>query len=185
MKKLLIVAGLVGAFAVGSMTGGSVLSYASSNTGITDTSSNVMDENQMMGSNQGSGMMNMMGDSNGMGMMGSTNEMMNTMSNMNDLMTDLFSEAAKTLGMTTDQLQKEIQSGKSLDTIAGEQEVKVDKLTKELEKVVQKEMKQLEKEGTVITEQQKEMLLTMSDNIGMMLNTTGMFACNGSFDDSK
>ena len=176
MKKLLIVAGLVGAFAVGSMTGGSVLSYASSSTGVTDTSSNVMDENQMMGSNQGSGMMNMMG---------STNEMMNTMSNMNDLMTDLFSEAAKTLGMTTDQLQKEIQSGKSLDTIAGEQEVKVDKLTKELEKVVQKEMKQLEKEGTVITEQQKEMLLSMSDNIGMMLNTTGMFACNGSFDDSK
>ncbi|RBP05350.1 hypothetical protein [Rossellomorea aquimaris] len=185
MKKLSIVAGLVGAFAIGSMTGGSVLSYASSSTGINDTSSNIMGQNQMMVSNQGSEMMNIMGDSNGMGMMGNMNEMMNTMSNMNDLMTDLFSEAAKTLGMTTVQLQKEIQSEKSLNTIAGEQGVKVDKLTNELEKVVQKEMKQLEKEGTVITEQQKEMLLSMSDNIGMMLNTTGMFPCNGSFDESK
>ncbi|MDC3415156.1 hypothetical protein [Terrihalobacillus insolitus] len=167
------------------MTGGSVLSYASSNTRINDTSSTIMNENQMMGLNQGSGMMSMMGDSNGMDMMGSMDQMMNTISNMSDLMTDLYNEAAKTLRMTTDQLQNEIENGKSLETIAEEQGVKADKLTKELEKVVQKEMKQLEKEGTEITEQQKEMLLSMSDNIGVMLSTTGMFACNGTFNYSK
>ncbi|MDC3418692.1 hypothetical protein [Aquibacillus salsiterrae] len=185
MKKLLIIAGFVGAFAVGSMTGGPVLSYASSTIGSTEASLNMMGDNQMMDTNQGSGMMNMMGNSNGMGMMGNMNGMMNSMSNMNDLMTNIFSEAAKTLGMTEEQLQKEIQSGKSLDTIADEQGVKVDKLTKELEKVVRKEIKQLEKEETVITEQQREMLVSMGDNIGMMLNTKEMFACTGSFDESK
>jgi hypothetical protein len=184
MKKWLLVAGFVGAFAVGSMTGGSVFSYASSDTGINDTSSNIVGENQMMESNQGSGMMNMMGDSNGMGMMENMNGMMNTMSIMDNLMADIFNEAAKTLGMTTDQLQNELQSGKSLAMIAKEQGVKSDKLVKELEKVTQKDIKQFEKEGNVITEQQKEMLLSMSDNMEMMLNTTGMFACNKSLDES-
>lgn len=184
MKKWLLVAGFVGAFAVGSITGGSVISYASSNTGMNDTTSNMMGENLLMGSNQGSGMMNTMGDSNGMGMMGSMSGMMNTMMNtmpiMDDLMADIFNEAAKTLGMTIDQLQNELQSGKSLATIAEDQGVKADKLVKELEKVIQKDIKQFEKEGNVITEQQKEMLLSMSDNMEMMLNTTGMFACNKS-----
>lgn len=178
MKKWLLVAGFVGAFAVGSMTGGSVFSYASSNTGINDTSLN------MMGSSQGSGMMNMMGDSNGMDMMGSMSGMMNTMSIMDDLMADIFNEAAQTLRMTTDQLQNEIQSGKSLVTIAEEQGVKTDKLVKELEKVIQKDIKQFEKEGNVITEQQKEMLLSMSENMEMMINTSGMFTCNESLDES-
>jgi hypothetical protein len=182
MKKLLIVAGFIGAFAVGSMTGGSVFSYASSNTGMNDTSQNMMGENGMMSSNQGSEMMNMMGNSNGMGMMGNMNGMMDTMSIMDDLMTDLFSEAAKTLKMTTDQLKNEIQSGKSLATIAEEQGVKSDKLVKELEQVIQKDIKQFEKEGNVITEQQKEMLNSMNGNMEMMLNTTGMFACNTSSD---
>lgn len=184
MKKLLIVAGLVGAFAIGSMTGGTVFSYASSTTGTNDTSTNVMDENEMMDSNQSSGMMNMMGDSSGMGMMGSMSGMMNTMSIMDDLMADIFNEAAKTLGMTTDQLQDEIQSGKSLATIAVEQGIKADKLVKELEKAIQKDIKQFEKEGNVISEQQKEMLFSMSDNMEMMLNTTGMFACNQTLDES-
>ena len=178
MKKWLLVAGFVGAFAVGSMTGGSVFSYASSNDGINDTTSN------MMGSNQGSGMMNMMGDSNGMGMMGSMSGMMNTMSIMDDLMADIFNEAAKTLRMTTDQLKNELQSGKSLATIADEQGVKTEKLTKELEKAIQKDIKQFEKDGIVIDEQQKEMLLSMSENMEMMLNTSGMFACNQSLDES-
>jgi uncharacterized protein YidB (DUF937 family) len=179
MKKWLLVAGFVGAFAVGSMTGGSVFSYASSNADTNDTPSN------MMGSNQGSGMMNMMGDSTGMGMMGSMSGMMNTMSNMNDLMADIFNEAAKTLRMTTEQLQNELQSGKSLATIAEEQGVKTEKLTKELEKVVQKGIKQFEKDGNVITEQQKEMLLSMSENMEMMLNTSGMFACNKVLDENN
>ncbi|MDC3424354.1 hypothetical protein NC797_07520 [Aquibacillus sp. 3ASR75-11] len=184
MKKLLIVAGFVVAFGAGSMTGGTVFSYASSNTGTNDTSTNVMDENGMMDSNQSLGMMNMMGDSSGMGMMGSMSGMMNTMSIMDNLMADIFNEAAKTLGVTTDQLQNEIQSGKSLEMIADEQGVKADKLAKELEKVIQKDLKQFEKEGNVITEQQKEMLVSMSDNTEMVLNTTGMFACNESLDES-
>ncbi|MDF0727724.1 hypothetical protein PY093_13675 [Cytobacillus sp. S13-E01] len=172
MKKWLLVAGFVGAFAVGSMTGGSVFSYASSNAGMNDTTS------YMMGSSQGSGMMNMMGDSNGMGMM-------NTMSIMDDLMADIFNEVAKTLRMTTDQLKNELQSGKSLAKIAEEQGVKTEKLTKELEKVVQKDIKQFEKDGNVITEQQKEMLLSMSKNMEMMLNTSGMFACNKVLDENN
>ena len=57
--------------------------------------------------------------------------------------------------------------------------VKTDKLVKELQKVIQKDMKQLEKEGTEITKQQKEMLLAMNDNIEIMVKATGMFACNG------
>ncbi|WP_188453317.1 hypothetical protein [Virgibacillus oceani] len=176
MKKLLIVAGFVGAFTVGSMTAGPFFSYASSNNWVNDKPLNMMEQNEMMSSNQDSGMM---GVSSGMGMMGNMNEMMDSMSIMDDLRTDLFSEAAKTLKMTTDQLRNEIQSGKSLETITDKQGVKVDKLTKKLGKVIQKDLKQLEKEGTAITEQQKEMLLSMSENIKVMLNTTGMFACIG------
>jgi hypothetical protein len=183
MKKLLLVAGFVGAFAIGSMTEGSVFSYASSNTEMNDVSSNMMGGNGMMSSNQGSGMMNMMGNSNGMGMMGNMNGMMDTMSMMDDLMADIFSETAKTLGMTSDQLQNELQSGKSIATIADEQGIKDDKLEKELEKIIQKDIKQFEKEGNVISEDQKEMLLAMSENIEMMLDANGMFACNGSIDE--
>lgn len=184
MKKWLLVAGFVGAFAVGSMTGGSVFTNASSNAGVNDTSKNMMDENQMLEMKQGSGMMNMMGDSNGMKMMENMDGMMGGMSIMDDVMTDLSSEAAKTLGMTTDQLQNKIQSGKSLAMVAEEQGVKTEKLTKELEKVIQKSIKQFEKDGNVITEQQKEMLISMSENMEIMINTTGMFACNKSLNES-
>lgn len=183
MKKLLIVAGFVGTFVVGSMTGG-IFSSANSNTGMNETSPNRMDENEMMSSDQGSGMMDMMGDSSDMGMMENMNEMMATMSIMSDLMANVFSEAAQTLDMTSEQLQNELKSGKSLATIAEEQGVKSDKLVKELEKVIQKEIKQFEKEGNVITDKQQEMLLTMSDNIEIMLNATGMFACNETLDET-
>jgi hypothetical protein len=184
MKKLLIVAGFVGAFAIGSMTTGSVFSYASSNNEVNNTFPNMMGQNGMMNSNQGSGMMNMMGNASGMDMMGDMAGMMGSMSTMNDLMTKLFNEAAQSLGMTTDQLQNELQSGKSLEAISEGQGVKQDKLVKKLEKVIQKDIKQFEKEGNVITEQQKEMLLSMSDNLEIMINTTGMFTCNESLDDS-
>ncbi|MDF0727727.1 hypothetical protein PY093_13690 [Cytobacillus sp. S13-E01] len=84
MKKLLVIAGLVGAFAVGAMTTGSVFSYASSNSDINNKFPNMMGQNGMMNSNQGSGMLNMMGDSSGLDMMGNMTEMMGAMSNMND-----------------------------------------------------------------------------------------------------
>lgn len=185
MKKLLIVAGFVGAFAIGSMTTGSVFSYASSNSEVNNTFPNMMGQNGIMNSNQGSGMMTMMGNASGMDMMGDMSGMMGSMSNMNDLMTKFFNEAAQSLSMTTDKLKNELQSGKSLAKIAEEQGVKTEKLTKELEKVVQKDIKQFEKDGNVITEQQKEMLLSMSENMEMMLNTSGMFACNKVLDENN
>lgn len=177
MKKWLVVAGFIGAFAVGSMTSGLISPNASSDSGEDDTTVNAESENGMMEMSD-SNAMDMMGDSNGMDMMGNMSEMMDTMSIMNDLMTELSSEAAQTLDMTTDELQSEIKSGKSLATIAEEQGIKGDKLTKELEKVIQEDIKQYKKEENGITDQQEMMLLSMSENIGMMLNVDGMFACN-------
>lgn len=79
----------------------------------------------------------MMGNMTGMG----------SMSTMNDLITNLFNEAILSLGMTTDQFQNELQSRKSFEVISEEQGVKQDKLVKKLKKVIQKEVKQYEKEG--------------------------------------
>lgn len=178
MKKLLIVAGLVGAFAIGATTAGPIFSYASSNIGADDASSNRMGQNEMMNSDQGSGMANMMGDSSGMGSMGNMNGMMDSMSSMGDMMDNLLNVAAQNLGMTTDQLQNELRSGKSLETISEEKGVKPDKLVKKLEKVVREDVKQFRKDGS-LTKEQEKMLLSMRENIGTMLNTNGMFACNG------
>lgn len=178
MKKLVIVAGLVGAFVIGATTAGPIFSYASSNNGAYDASSNIMGQNEMMNSDQDSEMMNMLGGSSGMNKMGNMNGMMDSMSSMGDMMDNLFSVAAQNLGMTTDQLQNELQSGKSLETISEEKGVKSDKLVKELEKVVREDVKQFKKDGS-LTKRQEKTLLSMRENIGTMLNTNGMFACNG------
>lgn len=99
------------------------------------------------------------------------------MSSMGDMMDNLLNVAAQNLGMTTDQLQNELQSGKSLETISEEKGVKLDKLVKELEKVVGEDVKQFRKDGR-LTKAQEKTLLSMRENIGTMLNTNGMFACN-------
>lgn len=175
-----MIAGFVGAFAIGSMTSGSFFSFASTNS-ENATFNNRISENRMMNSSQGSRMMNMMSDSSGMNMMASMNgtDMMDTMYMMDDLMADLFKEAAKSLGMTTDQLQTELQSGKPLEVISEEQGIIKDELVKKLEDVIRQDLGRLKKEGSLTTDEQEKMLLFMSENIGMMLNAKGMFACGG------
>ncbi|KRG13949.1 hypothetical protein ACA30_13580 [Virgibacillus soli] len=181
MKKWLVVAGFVGAFTIGAMTSGSFSSFASAISGMNDTSNIEVNENRMTDSSQGSAMMNMMGTSGGMNMMANMNgtDMMNTMSNMVDLMDHLFSEAAKTLGMTTEQLQTELQDGKSLKAISEERGIVKDELATKLEDVIRQDLDKLKKEGILTTEEQEKMLLYMSENIGAMLDSKGMFACSG------
>ena len=126
-------------------------------------------------------MMNMMDHSSQMRTMANMNgsDMMDTMSIMEDVMANLFGEAAKTLGMTTDQLQTGLQSGKSLKDISEEQGLIKDELVKKLENVIHQDLERLKEEGSLATDEQEKMLLFMSENIGMMLNSKGMFACGG------
>lgn len=170
MRKWLIVAGFVGAFAVGSMTIGSDFSYASSNNGVNDISPNKTGVSGMMNSNQDSGTTNMMGNMNGM---------MDTMSMMGDLMSDLSSEAAQYLGMTTNQLQNGLQSGKSLAAISEAQGKQTDQLVKSLKKIVREDSDKFKEDGSLTTDKQKQALTSMSENIGTMINKKGMFACSG------
>ncbi|KXH81840.1 hypothetical protein [Sporosarcina sp. HYO08] len=141
MKKWLIIAGFVVAFAIGSLSSGLFFPAKGNYNGFNDAMYNRGSEGHMMYYGHGPGMMNRMGNSNGMHgmgyseipghMMGNWNgNHMHMMGNMHGgamygqmpmmpgMMADFFGEAAKALDMPADQLQSELQSGKSLGAIA-------------------------------------------------------------------
>jgi uncharacterized protein YidB (DUF937 family) len=199
MKKYLIAAGLVGAFFIGSISTGAFFSYTNSNpmmngmmndrgpgmgmmnqqeSGEMGPRGGMMGQNGMMNDRgPGMGMMNQQepGEMGPRGMMGQNNMMAN-LGNMSEIMDSVFKEAAKTLGITTEELQNAMQSGKTINSIAEEKGIKLEELADNMKKVITEQINLLKKEGN-LTAGEERMLTHMSENIDMMLNVKGNMPC--------
>jgi hypothetical protein len=130
--------------------------------------------NGMMG---GAGMMGGYGqDGNGAGWMNGMHQWMTATGGMHTLVWDRLAEA---LGLTTDELDAELASGKTLAQIAEEQGVSQDELSVTLETAVQAGLEKAVAEGVLTQEQADAMLAHMSGNYAWMLTHMGTGSSGG------
>lgn len=192
MKKLLVIGSIVAAFAIGLFVSGAWLSADGFGRAERVAVPKFVNEDLRMdqrpgmmemgqGNYRGNGMMGM-GQSeyhNGRGMMGGMNgfHMGNGMPVMRDMMGSLINETAQALKITPDELQTELQAGKSIAEISKAKGVKMEELTKRLQNNIRTKLEQWKKEGLVTAEEQDELFNHMSGNLEWMLERNGSFGC--------
>ena len=102
--------------------------------------------------------------------MNGMHQWMTTTGGMHTLVWDSLAEA---LGLTTDELNAELSSGKTLAQIAEEREVSQEELSVALETAVQAGLEKVVAEGALTQEQADAMLPHMSGNYTRMLDQMG------------
>ncbi|MDF2607878.1 MAG: hypothetical protein K0S34_2074 [Bacillales bacterium] len=158
MKKLIVVAAIAVAFFIGFKTYGSLLTGASPKKIINNeaTDQAPVDENEKM----------------------TQEEMMGLMKYMQGTMIEMYDGAANTLGMTVEELQNELQSGKTFKEIAEGKGVKTEKLAESMKFEVQNYFNQLNDQGKITKIQMEFMMYHLGEKIDSLVNSDEAFNSN-------
>ncbi|MDF2947466.1 MAG: hypothetical protein K0S51_2145 [Bacillales bacterium] len=158
MKKIIVVAAIAVVFFIGFKTYGSLLTEKSqkkyNNSQAIDQAP--VDENEKM----------------------TQEEMMGLMKYMQGTMIEMYDGAAKTLGMTAEELQTELQSGKTFKVIAEEKGVKTEKLGDSMKKEVENYFNQLNDQGKITKIQMEFMMYHLGEKIDSLINSDEAFNSN-------